>query len=160
MVLLTYDSQRDLFVAYVDKGPLDSHVAAPGTWTFDARTATWSRLVSTTTPGIECGWGFAPECGAVFDARTGVSVFLAMGGTQIMGYDAEKRAWQALYQVDGSVPGGTDACDNDTPVHDSVNQRIVCRAAWSGVTAIDSGTGMAARPWWLLEPLPETSPAP
>jgi hypothetical protein len=160
VVLLAYDARRDLFVANADNGPLDSHVANPATWIFDPATAMWSQLTSVETAAIRCGWGFAPECGAVVDARTGLAVFFAMDGTQIVTFDGGEGTWQELRRTDGAQFVFTETCDNDTPVYDSVNERIVCRAAWSGVAAIDTGTGTDAQASWLLEPLPRQSPEP
>jgi hypothetical protein len=152
VVLVVYDSRQDVFVAYADNGPLDSHVAAPATWTFNPRTGTWSHAALVQTPDVACGWGFAPECGAVLDERTGLAVFVAMGGTQVLTYDASRATWQTSRQGDW--------CDNDTPVYDSVNVRIVCRAGWTGVAALAMGTGTSAGPAWLIEPLPGPGPTP
>jgi hypothetical protein len=127
------------------------------TWTFDPGTGTWRFEAGADTPSIACGWGFAPECGAVFDARTGLTVFFSKVGYAADGYDAGLGTWRDL---SGPNLANSDKCDNDTPVYDSVNGRIVCRAGQSGVAAFDISDGSNMRPWWLLEPLPAASPAP
>ncbi|MBP1706058.1 MAG: hypothetical protein H6Q36_1797 [Chloroflexi bacterium] len=156
--LVGYDADRDRFVAYASRR-LEDGSGMPETWTFDPGSGTWRFEAGVDTPSIACGWGFAPECGAVFDARIGLTVFLAKGGFAADGYEVGLGAWRILHRG-GGLANSDDACDNDTPVYDSVNGRIVCRAGRSGVAVLDTGDGSAIRPWWLLEPLPAASPAP
>lgn len=157
--LMGYDIMRDRFVAYASRG-LEDEVGVPETWTFDPGLGTWRFEAGVDTPSIACGWGFAPECGAVFDPRTGLTVFLALGGNAADAFDVGLGAWRTHLDLGDGLAGSDDTCDNDTPVYDSINGRIVCRAGWSGVAALDTGDGSDIRPWWLLEPLPTASPAP
>lgn len=154
--LVGYDVARDRFVAYVSRR-LEDGSGVPETWTFDPGSGVWRFELGVDTPSIACGWGFAPECGAVFDTRTGLTVFLALGGNAADGYEVGLGAWRDLGGP--NLANSDDVCDNDTPVYDSVNGRIVCRAGRSGVAAFDTSDGSNMRPWWLLEPLPTASPA-
>jgi hypothetical protein len=156
--LVGYDVARDRFVAYVNRLREDE-IGVPETWTFDPGRGTWRLDAGVATPLIACGWRFAPACGAVFDTRTGLTVFLALGGNKADSFDAGSGAWRVLLRG-AELAGSDDACDNDTPVYDSINERIVCRAGRSGVAVLDTGDGSGIEPWWLLEPLPADSPAP
>jgi hypothetical protein len=154
--VIGYDSGSDTFVAAASRGGADE-VAVPETWTFSAATGTWRREAPTGTPAIPCGWSFAPECGAVFDPRSGLTVFFAMTGSHIQGYDAAKRAWLSLEDWISASPGPSlyAGCDNDTPAFDAVNERIVCRAGLSGVAALQ----LPGRRTWLLAPQPGSVPS-
>jgi hypothetical protein len=155
-VAYAYDPGHDLVIAAA-AGPENTPADI---WTFAPATGAW-RLEPAQVPADLAwwyrGWWSAPGNRLVFDDASGLAVFVSHA-VLVGAYDAGQRTWRILRSVDeAATPGDAGFCDSALPVYDPIDARIVCRAQGTGVSAFSTTTGQ----WrWLLEPLPESTPAP